>query len=523
MVIRLGEKYRHLAGNAKRYLKKVAKVSAPGGSKTRLNRLQQLQQVLGNQTVQKLVQAPSYNNINPLSSQTSQFQRGLGSIGEGTPAKTSATSGRGTLKARPTKIEKTEVETQKLHFGARYKHTLKSSDGKMEGIHVTEKVTKVKDDFKTGLKGVERGKHIAVINSKNEISDKIWTSFGAIAPAIGRLREKMEPTESLLGTMEDHQELYYWENRKPVGWKKFTDVKIEQRLYDLPGLVLVTIDNGVMAEQENFTPFAPRKEKHRQIQNAQLDHGNHDFSGNQVLQRQLATAMPDVGLNQEYQPLLQRQIGSQGEQKTVAFSDFVFTDAPVIFDPTESRLKPLVSSKTRWPLPPVGSDYSWRFWHPNLQFRIEQNGIQTWWEDHLQKDGTWYRSLWQFNPVTGDWQVGGYVLTPAPKAKSAPEEETESQIQENPKQLDLNIDPEILFGPRIATQQNVTIMGWESSYVELFLDRTIVLYPKDGSPPIYFLHHPGGSANAFEFYNQQGRKTIIIMPIEIEKIFGRKK
>ena len=161
----------------------------------------------------------------------------------------------------PTGIEKTEVIQHKLHFGARYKHTLKSSNRKLEGMHVTEKVTNVKDDFETNLPKVELGKHIAVINKNNEISDKIWLSFGAIAPAVKRLRRKKKPGESLLGSKVDHQELYYWKNSRPQGWKKFTDVKIEQHLYDLPGLYVVTIDNDKTAKEEKFTPFPSKSSK----------------------------------------------------------------------------------------------------------------------------------------------------------------------------------------------------------------------------------------------------------------------
>ena len=164
-------------------------------------------------------------------------------------------------KTRPTGIEKTEVERHKLHFGALYKHTLKSSGGSLEGIHVTEKVTVEKDDFRTKLPGVKLGVHKAPINKKGEISDRIWISFGALAPSVNRLRKKKKSGESLLGTKVNHQELHYWDNSKPPGWKKFTDIKIEQRLYDLPGLVVVTMDNSVMAQQENFTVFAPRKEE----------------------------------------------------------------------------------------------------------------------------------------------------------------------------------------------------------------------------------------------------------------------
>ena len=46
-------------------------------------------------------------------------------------------------------------------------------------------------------------------------------------------------------------------NLKPPKWKKFADVRIEQRLYDLPGLVVITIDNGEWATQEDFVPFPP--------------------------------------------------------------------------------------------------------------------------------------------------------------------------------------------------------------------------------------------------------------------------
>jgi hypothetical protein len=161
----------------------------------------------------------------------------------------------------PTGIEKTRVIKQKLHFGARYGHKFTSSGGSLEGIHVTEKVTKVQDDFKTGLPNIERGKHKAPIDKDGEIADKIWISFGAIAPAVRKLREKKKPGESLLGKELNKQELYYWDNGEPRGWKWFKNVEIEQRLYDMPGLVVATIDNGLLADAEEFTPFPPAKEE----------------------------------------------------------------------------------------------------------------------------------------------------------------------------------------------------------------------------------------------------------------------
>lgn len=194
-----------------------------------------------------------------LSTSMAQLHRDSDTAEGGTPSKTPERTAASKPVARPTGIEKTEVNIHCLHFGARYKHTLKSSGGDLEGIHVTEKVTAKKDDFGTNLPGVKLGKFKAIVNKSKEISDRIWISFGAIAPAVERLRKRKKPGEMLLGKKVSHQELYYWDNRKPPGWKKFTDVTIEQRLYDVPGLYVVTLDNDVMAQQEEFTLFLPQE------------------------------------------------------------------------------------------------------------------------------------------------------------------------------------------------------------------------------------------------------------------------
>lgn len=194
---------------------------------------------------------------------------GDGSGGEAKPAALpTSTTATASLDAgvapHPTGIEKTEVVAPRLHFGAQYGHTLKSSGGDLEGLLAAEEVKTVKDDFKTGLPDVKLGEITARIKKGNLLLDKIWISFGAIAPSIKRLREKRKPGESLLGEQVSHQELYY-DARKPGApdpdWKKFTDVEIRRQLYDLPGLTMLTIDNKKDAAPEEFTPFPSKQEK----------------------------------------------------------------------------------------------------------------------------------------------------------------------------------------------------------------------------------------------------------------------
>ncbi len=518
-----------------------------------------LQRTIGNQAVQRLVQAgdqarskmgqPDDFHLQKVGAvadktieeasvniyedspqmETAVVHRDLGSIKAEAPPKTSVPPSMPGLTARPTGIEKTEVIKHKLHFGARYKHTLKSSDGKLEGTHITEKVKKVKDDFKTKSPGVKLGKKKARINKKNEVADRIWISFGAIAPAVKRLREKKKTGEMLLGSTVDHQELYYWENRHPPGWKKFAEVKIEQRLYDLPGLVVVTIDNSKMANQEDFTPLPTRREEKRELQNIKGGQPVQGDIGDHMIRTKLGTRLPDNKREQKaegdgqimemWEPQVQRQPEAEEVQSSGEVSGYVFSDAPVTVLPGKSRSSPFVSPERRWPLPLIGSEHGWQFWHPNLQYRRGQNGDQVWWEDYMKKDGSWYRAFWRFSPAHNSWHVGGYPLTSVTESETSYAQEKEPQLEENPEQLDLTSDPETVYGPRITSRDHVEIMGWKG-HAELYLDRTIELYPEGSTLPITFRPHPGGSPNAFEFYNQKGRKTIIIVPIDINEIFG---
>lgn len=181
---------------------------------------------------------------------------------EAMPPATPEQQAPGPAKGRPTGIQATQVLEHGLHFGAWYMHSFSSAGGDLDGVRVTEKVTNKKDDFETKLPDLEIGKITTVINKLGQIKDKIWISYGAIAPAVNRLKEKKKESSSmLLGEKVDYQELYYWDEKKPAGWKKFAALEIKQQLYDLPGLVVLTIDNHKPADMERFTPFAPPKKK----------------------------------------------------------------------------------------------------------------------------------------------------------------------------------------------------------------------------------------------------------------------
>jgi len=200
----------------------------------------------------------------------------------------------------PTGVEKTEVDLPKLHFGARYKHSLKSSGGSLEGIKVNETVKRIKDDFKTKFKDIKlsdrKKEKCPPINRKGEIADWICITFGAIVPAVKRLRENKKPAESLLGEIVDHQKLYYWDAHKPPGWKKFVDVTIKQCLYDLPGLIVVTIDNGLLAPMEEFTHKGTHCENKRELLSI------NDIQTKQTF-RNLKVLQPTTGAILQQQPI----------------------------------------------------------------------------------------------------------------------------------------------------------------------------------------------------------------------------
>lgn len=179
---------------------------------------------------------------------------------EKTPQASPPDKASGSAKGRPTGIQATTVLEHGLHFGAWYLHTFKSEGGDLEGVRVTEKVTNKQDDFETKLPNIELGKITTTINKLGQIKDKIWISYGAIAPAVKRLQKKKKDSGTmLLGEKVDHQELHYWDSHKSPGWKKFAELEIKQQLYDLPGLVVLTIDNRKDAKMERFTPFAPQR------------------------------------------------------------------------------------------------------------------------------------------------------------------------------------------------------------------------------------------------------------------------
>jgi hypothetical protein len=149
----------------------------------------------------------------------------------------------------------------------------------LKGIIINEKVTGEKDDFESERKDVKledtEKEKCPPVNRRGEIGDRIWTSFGSFAPVVNRLRKKLQEEkrlgqkgseEMVLGQIVDHQELYYWDSGNPLGWTKFKDVTIEQRLYDLGGgaLVVVTEDNTLKADPEDFTPFRPQREEQRE-------------------------------------------------------------------------------------------------------------------------------------------------------------------------------------------------------------------------------------------------------------------
>jgi hypothetical protein len=269
-----------------------------------VNHILQLQETVGNQAVQRLIGRGAirakldYCRSNDnceldsgkieansnlfLKSRLSTFpatHRDIDSTDAGESSRKAAPSETSKAEtAHPTGIISTRVDKQKLHFGAHYVHRLKSSGKSLEGVIINEKVTTEKDDFDPKKKGVvavklesRKKEKCPPVNAKNEIGDRIWASFGTFVYAINRLRRKKKLGESLLGESVDHQELYYWNNSNPIGWKKFVDVKIEQRLYDMPGLLVLTIDNGLWADQEEFTPFKPKPEEksERKLSNAE--------------------------------------------------------------------------------------------------------------------------------------------------------------------------------------------------------------------------------------------------------------
>jgi hypothetical protein len=195
---------------------------------------------------------------------------------------------------------------------------------------------------------------------------------------------------------------------------------------------------------------------------------------------------------------------------------FVFIDAPVNLDPSETLTAPLVGPGQRWPLPPLADPYFYRFWHPNIRYRAERNGGRYWWHDYAREDGTWFRMYWKTGPRGNLTAEGGYQLPSVKIPGRMPEKN--NAAGEDPEHIDFPDDFETMFGKLIKTAPDVEISGWRG-YAELYADRTVVLYPSEGTQFVVFRPHRGGSSNAFRFYLESGFRTIIIVVIDIPKVF----
>lgn len=247
-------------------------------------------------------------------------------------------------------------------------------------------------------------------------------------------------------------------------------------------------------------------------------------AGNSVASERRALPLQQVALR-EQSPIVRRDDDNDGEEVRTGIPNYVFMDAPVALVPGQSRSTPLVGPERLWPLPnstpcSCANDYFYQFWEPNIQYQREENGTQLWWEDYQRPDGSWYHRYTRFTPSDGVCHIGGYPLSrPTSMEQETEQPSASEEIPENPSQLDLTADPETMYGEEIASRANVEIMGWEG-YTILYADGTIELFAEGSEAPYTFRPQPEGF-NAYEFYNQEGRKVenLIIAADPIE-LFG---
>ncbi len=159
------------------------------------------------------------------------------------------------IRAIPTGIASTRIDTPNLDYGAIYTHTCSSSGGSLEGVEITEIVTVSRDDFNTRWGGVPEGTITATINAAGEISDIIetpsaWIDANDFLPS---------PPKSGLPAVLDTPQVLEWWCPLDNDWIPFANVAITAILSEQgTNLIFTTTDNGIpCTEPYSGPPVTP--------------------------------------------------------------------------------------------------------------------------------------------------------------------------------------------------------------------------------------------------------------------------
>lgn len=214
-------------------------------------------------------------------------------------------------------------------------------------------------------------------------------------------------------------------------------------------------------------------------------------------------------VQQEENSAVAGRVQREGAQPSAGMSSYVWIDAPVTYDPNAPRTEPLVSDRRRWPLPNEtpcsrAGDYYHRFWEPNLQYGQLENGDPVWWEDAPRSGGGVQRNITHYEVGSNTCRVTSYPLSRG----APPEEEAVPPVEvsgANPRQLDLEADPEDVYGPVVDTAEDAEIMGYRG-LAYLYEDGTIEIFAEGSSGAMTFRPLQGDSSG-YEFYDEDGLKV----------------